>query len=359
MPSTYIDDFINVDVSLLPPVVVSSGIGDAVYCAIESTVPIANNLTSVNGPTAVADLLTATQISAQAAADLTVMFSQSPRPSRIWIAVYDPPALPSAALDVAVAADTPFGVITMESRVDADVEDVGAWMAARPWIYMWSPQTSEAAMLTAGKPADLEGAEISWSCMNWHSLDTESQGPAFGAFMAAFPLVSRPMGMKVRLLGVALPTITDAQLAFAKENDAMVLRPVGAGASASQRIIDQTLTYSAENFTAVITLVYLVRRCVAAIQAMSLRYAIQGKPLFATSAGAADLYQVLNSPLSSLAKAGHFVPGMSGTPPDEVALPAGYSLSVAPSGNLLIATVLVRLGQEVVGINLNVTGEVV
>ena len=171
-------------------------------------------------------------------------------------------------------------------------------------------------------------------------------------------MATSPIGLKVLLLGVDLPTVTSAELAFAKANDVCVLLAAGQGASASQRIVDQTRTYSGAEAAASFSIVYLVNRAYSALYTMAVNKAAKQEVLRANAAGAAEVDGTLDQVLSSMADAGHFQPGTSGTEPNTEVLPNGYRTLTTPIGTTLSADVLVRFGPEATGISLGITGEI-
>ena len=351
----FISNYINLSVALIPGVTVAQNLGPPAYIAIEGSTPIAGGITPVSGAADVALLLAGTQISAQAAADLTAMFSQRRSPQTVYVASYD-----AGAGGVDDALDALESALIDERRVDADNEAAAAWLSAsvwRLWAHPLCAQTASADMITSGKPAGLEDCEIDTVAMHYHGTATESQAAAHAGFLGGFPLIAGPMGLQVYLSGVALPSLTSAQATFAKTNDAIVLQPLGLGASASERIIDQTKAYSGTGWTGVLTVMYAVRRMVAAIQAVKARHAITGSPLFATMAGAAEVTAALNAPLAEMAGVGHFTPGSSGVAPNDLPLPDGYRIVTTYAGDELTATVTLLIGQEAVSLNLNVIGE--
>lgn len=360
--STFIGSFIGLSVSLIPAAVTAAGLGAPLYVCIESSTPISGDITSVASATDVATLLAATKISAQAAADLTAMFAQDDTPALVYVATYDTGATedPTDALDRAEAAELDFGPIAQESRSNTNNELVGAWVAASAWR-LWSHpvvlQSSEAGLITSGKPAGLADCEISACIMHYHGTDAQPQAAAHCGVIGGFALAQSPMAFQKRLLGVTLPSLTSAQRAFAIANDVCTLIPLGAGASASQRLIQQTHTYSGDSGTSVITLMYTVRRLVAALQAVVERHAISGVPLFATAIGAGEVRSACTGVLAELAGTDppHFT---AGTASDGEALPDGWRVTTSISGSEITASVTLLLGQEATRINLSLTGEV-
>lgn len=359
---TFIGSFISLTVSLIPAAVTATGLGAPLYVAIESSTPISGDLTSVSSASDVAVLLAATKISAQAAADLTAMFAQDTPPDLVYVATYDTGSAedPTDALDRAEAAETDFGPIAQESRSNTNNELVAAWVAASVWRLWAHPvvlQSSESGLITSGKPSGLNDCEISACFLHYHGTDAQPQAAAHAGIIGGFALASSPLAIQKRILTVTLPSLTSAQRAYAVANDVCTLAPLGMGASASQRLIQQTRTYSGDSGTSVLTMMYTVRRLVAALQAVVERHAISGKPLYATAIGAGEVRSACAGVLASLAATDppHFT---SGTASDGDALPDGWRVETSITGSEITATVTLLLGQEATQINLSLTGEV-
>ena len=358
----FISRFITLNVGLIPAAIVSQGLGPPAYLCIEDAAALTGEIELVTSAADVAALLTATKISAQAAADLTVEFSQSFAPAYIIVASYDTGSAetPDDALDRLEAASYDFTPISQESRANTDNAAVGTWIAAsqeRTWSKLFCAMSVEAELITSGKPSALAACEIDACAMHYHSATAEEQASAHAGMIGGFPLISGPMAMNVLIGGVTIPTLTNAEAVFAYANNVSILKPVGLGASASQRILDQTRSYSGTGWSGVLTLQYTVRRLVAAIQALKLKFAILATPLYANAAGSGEVRGALNPILVELFEAGHYSPGIYGTPPNEVPYPKGFGLSVSASGTVLAATVTLLIGQEAITLTLTVIGE--
>lgn len=359
----YIDNFISLSVSLLIAAEVAQGLGPMAYIAIEDSVAISGGITSVSSPDDVATLLTATQISAQAAADLNAALAQNAPPDTIWIATYDSVGEdPTDALQALVDAAQAFGVIAQESRTDTDNSLIGAWLNAsvdRRWRKIAVLQSATAGLITSGKPATLSDCEVESVLVVYHNTDAQPAAAGLAGSLAGHKMTQRPLPLKVVVRGVDLPTITQAELTFAKANDVCVLLPAGAGASAIQRLIDQTRTYGGSEAAAVFSIIYSINRMVAELFAMTVNKATRNEILRADPSGASEVRVTVDSPLASMAAVGHFLPGQSGNPPNEEQLPEGYRVRVTPIGTELNADVLQRYGPEATRINLGVTGVIV
>lgn len=359
---SFIGSFINLNVGLVPAAVVSQGLGPPAYLCIEGAAAISGGITTVSSASDVAALLTATNISAQAAVDLTDAFAQDRSPSYITVATYDTGTAedPSDALGRLEAAETDFGPFAQESRTNADNSTCAAWVAAsqeRRWSHMFIAMSAEAELITSGKPAALADCEIDSVAMHYHSTGTETQAAAQLGQIGGFPLIAGPMAFRVRVQGVALPSVTSAEKVLALANDVAILKPLGLGSSASERILDQTRAYSGNGWTGILTLMYTTRRCIAALQSVVQSHTLSAVPLFANTVGAGEVRQALTDVLSSLWLAGHYQSGTSGTAPNTVALPKGFRLVVTTAGTVITAAITVLIGQEAVTLNLTIIGE--
>lgn len=356
-----IERIINLNASTVSAAIAAQGLGTPTYIAIESTAPIAGDITTVSSASDVAALETATQISATAAADLTAAFSQNQSPTTIVVAAYDSATEdPTDALDRLEAGEYDFGIIAQESRSDTDNSLVGAWLAAsqfRKWMYPFSAMSANADLITSGKPAALSDCEIDQCAMHYHSTASASQAAAFMGFFGGYGLINKPIGMRLKIAGVDLPNISNAEATAALANNVCILKPLGKGASASTKIIDNTRAYSGFGWSGVATMQYTIRRLLAASQALIANHAETGEPLFANTAGVGEVRGTLTPVLDELSGVGHYTPGTSGTAPNVVILPNGYKLDVTAASGIITASTKLLLGQEMITLNLNVIGE--
>jgi hypothetical protein len=359
---TFLDNFISLTVSLALATPIPQGLGPMVYVAIEDSSAISGGITTVSSTEDVATLLAATEISAQAAADLDAAFAQNSPPSTIFVATYDgSTGDPEDALDAMVAAGNFFGVIAQESRVDADNANLGAWVNAnsdRRWRRVLVCQSSNADLVTSGKPAALSDCAFETCLMCAHDDDTEPAAAGLAGVLAGHRMTLRPLPLHTQVRGVALPGYTSAQRVFAKANDACVLIAAGTGASASILLNEQTRTYGGFEAAAIFSLVYLANREIAALGDMVANKAQRSEILRADAAGAIEVAAVLDTAPAAMAATSpsHFTPGSVGTPPNDEALPDGYSVTVSPSGTELLAQIITRFGPEATGIGLDLDG---
>lgn len=361
MTTTYIESKLVLSVTLIAAVAASVGLGPVAVLAPEGASPLGAGYQLVADADAAAALLTATNITADGAAQLTAAFSQDFTPTAVYVATYDDATEdPSDAIDILIAAGIDVQVLVPATVVDADLAALGTWLAVgtRKWEYLVIAETLAADALTSGKPAALTTCEVS-SFRMLYGAATIGLAGGVGGKLQGRGLVVGPAAAESRILTVALPGITAAEAAFALANDIGALYPMDAGAGATERIVRGTANYNADGFSPVVSLLYAVRLMKAALQALLAAKAVKGDPLLATAVGAAEVQGALVVPLAAMAGQGHFVPGTSGTPPNEVALPDGYIVTVTVVGSTLQAAVTMLLGQEVETITLAVTGEIV
>lgn len=361
MGADFMRTAVPISVVLLPPVVVSAGLGAFCLLAIEDSVQISGEYTSYSSVEAIAAALTATELSAAAAADLTAALSQTNSPGTVWVATYDSATEdPTDAADRIIAAGVDVGVFSLESRTNTNIGLLGTWLASgdRRWRYVADCQSAEATLLTGSPSSALDAYQVSSAHLHY-AADAQPQAAAHGGRIAGANLAAKPLPSRLQLLTVALPTVTEAQQVFAEANNVDLLYALDKGASASERLTFGRTNYDGTSFKAVVTTIYTVRRCVAALQAMVIRAAINGDAIAADASGAALVTAVLNEPLSALAAVGHYSPGTSGSGASAVDLPDGYSVSVAVVDDDLVASIVIRLAREVHEFQLNVTGEVI
>lgn len=363
MTTTFLSNFINLAVSLAVATPTPQGLRALAYLCIEDSSPISGDITSVSSVTDVTTLVDANQISAQAAADLTAALGQNSSPPLIYVATYDTGTAetPDDALDRLEAAETPFGPIAQESRTDADNSSVGTWVNAtddRRWRHFAVLQTSSADIVTSGKPAGLSTCESESCLMVAHDTDAEPGAAALAGVMSGHRMTVGPLPLHTQVRGVALTSYTSAQKAFAKANDACVILAAGTGASASTLLMDQTETYGGYQAAAIFSLVYLVLRIDATLGDFVVNKAKRSEILRADAAGANEIKGVLTGPLAAMAATSpsHFTPGSVGTPPNDEALPDGYSVAVSPSGTELLAQIIARFGPEATAIAVDLDG---
>lgn len=366
MTATYIEDYLSISASLTAAAVARLGLRAPLYIAQETATPISNDLTSVASATDVADLLAASQISAQAAEDLAAYFLQARPPSIVYVATYDhdagSPETPDDALDRAEVAGTVFGVISQESRLDADLEAVANWCLARPYRYAAVLQSDDAGLLTSGKPAGLADCELPyvWVC---YSADGEPTATGFAGVLGGANLATQGTKLTAKLAmasyvqGAALPVITNAQRAFALANDVSLLQQAGAGvlSGATKRIQAQKLTYGGASGTSVVSHLYLIDNVEAAMAAAVDASATLGEPILTDTGGLGRVKQYVDAALDVMFRAGHF---RVGTDANGVPLASGFRSVVTATGSVISVAVTVLYALEATANNVTINGEV-
>lgn len=359
---TFMKAAVLISLALIPPVVASQGLGDVVVLAPEGTVAIPNQYTVYTSTDAIATALAATELTAQGAADLTAVLSQTNAPSRVYVATYDDATeTPADAIDRLLAAGIDVGVITTAARATTDLAALGTWLASgdRRIRYHVIAQSSEATLVTATPTASLNACQVDGFDLHYHDDDTQPQAAAKAGRLAGKSLASGPIGGRLQILGVALPDITPAEQVFAEANNVSVLYPLDVGATATERILFGRNNYSGTSFKAQVTAQYAIRRMVAAGKALILRHAITGDPIPATDQGAALWTATLDGPMAELAAARHFTPGVTGTGDSTLNLANGYRVTTTVSDDDLVASVVMRIGREVHTFRIDGTGEVI
>lgn len=367
MPATFMEGFLTpITGRVVREPVTTQGIGPAIYLAIKAASSAAGDIETVTSADDVATLLSGTKISAQAAADLTVMFSQSvARPPQVYVVIYDPSASPTPeTLATAMAyweaaGIARFGVVTCETRTDADLAVLGTWRAAdgrslryRAWV-----QCDTADLLTPTKPAGLANYAVLGGMLFYHSADAQPLAAAAAAAEAGFSLINGPMGTQFQIDGVALPTITQAQIVQLNTNDGLTLTQHDVGATQNQRVIRGIKDYSGADAKASLTVSYATRLMYEAVSAWTSTTAALGGDITTDAPGRADLESRLVATLDPLFVSGHLTAGtLSAGTPSALSLPRGHQVVVTAAGTVLIATVTLLIGGQVYTISLDTTG---
>lgn len=366
---TYMSTKLALSVALLPAVVASTGLGAVAVLAPKGETPISGGYQEVASAAAAATLLADTKITADGNKQLQAVFAQDYAPTKVYVATYDPgaetPETPATAAGVLETAGVDVGILVPASVTDSELDALGTWLAAdgpagpRRWRYIVVAESKNSSLIASGaKPSAIDGLESPAVRLLYGASDQGIAG-AYAGRLQGRGMVRGPTAAEVRVLGVALPGLTDAQIGYVREHDVGVLLQHDLGAGATERVIRGTHSYDGTAFTAVCSTHFAVRRMTAALKAMLMRHAISGAPLLATAVGVAEVTAELSGVLAELAGQGHFVPGVAGTAPNEIVLPDGYAVSAVVVGDDILATVILRLGQEVDQIQLSVTGQIV
>lgn len=363
MPPNIMDQIVDINVSLLPPPLVYTGLDELVILVPQGVVAGGNVFTVTDGED-VAALLAATNITADGEAVLNLALSQSPHPNLIRVVTYTTTNLDVAlALMQAQVSWSP-GMIMIRgiNDVSADLIDIGAFIALNRWKYAWVIEAVAAGLLSNGKPAALaalEGFEEVAVVKVAAASTGASQGAAFASRSAAFQMVGAngsPLASRIRLEGVTPATFTSTELANLVANGAMTALQLDAGNSALERVMYGTYTYGTDGdykvgWTPATSMVFAVRQVRAGIKELLLKKSIEGKPILATPSGVALVEDAVNAKLNPMRAAGHFV--------ENEVYPKGFSVSGEVQGDEIITSVYLRLPQEVRLFTFNMVGEIV
>jgi hypothetical protein len=236
--------------------------------------------------------------------------------------------------------------------------DLGNATGDNRWLHPIVVESSNAGLVTSGKPAALDGCEIETARMLLTGDNLGTAG-AFAGRVTALGWLPGPVAAEQRLLGVDLFGPTEAQFAFAQANDVGVVLPLQVGSAATQRIVRGVTSYGGVSWKAATTMAYAVKRVRDAVIALFLRKSIQGRPLEATAVGVGEVEGSIGAVLMDMFNAGHFTPGPIGVAPQEVYLPEGFRVSTTIASPNLLVTITLRIGQEVDTVTINFQGEVV
>lgn len=354
---TFIASFLSTSFVLVPPVEVQAGLGQLAIVCEEGASPPVGGTTSAVSVAAVAALLAGDVINAAGAAQATAALSQTYAPSIVYFGTYTSAEDPSDGLDNLVAAGIDFGVAVIDSVVDADIAAVGTWLATgqRYLDYLIFAESRNADLKTSGKPAALANFELDGAVLSFGASAVGLAGARAG-FLQGKGLIGGPAAAQVQIGGIDLPGLTATEAALTIANDCGVLLPQDLGASASQRILRGTSTYSGTGFTVWSTVLYTVRRARAGITALIARKAALGEPLLNNTIGVGEVIAAVDGQLAPLAAVGHFTSGVSSS---GASYPDGYTVTAVASGTTIAVTMRVLIGQEVFSITLNGIGEVV
>lgn len=357
---TFMDSFLTINFALLPSVEASVGLGEVAVICEEGATPFGSEYGVATSTTEVAAYLAAGNINAAGAAQATALLSQTYKPQRVYFGTYTSLETPDEGLNNLIAADIDFGVAVIDSVVDADLHAVGDWLntSDRGLKYLIFAESRLATLLTSGKPTDIDGAELDAFRLVYGASSVGLAGALAGT-LAGKGLAGGPAAAQVRVTGIDLPGVTAAEAALAVANDVGVLMPADVGASASERYLRGTTTYSGQSFTAIATMQYTVRKIREGLTALVAAKAILAEPLLANSKGVGEVEAAINKKLAPLAAVGHYSPGTSNVNGSDVTLADGYRVTATKSGSAITATVLVRLNQEVFTITVNGIGEVI
>ncbi len=353
MTTTFIQLFLTpVSFVLIPGPVVTPGLGDLAVLCEEGSSPPVGGVISANNAADVATLLADDVINAAGAAQATAAFSQNYKPSIVWFGTHTSIQLPGSALDNLLAADVPFGVVVPADVTDAGLSAVGVWLSTdgRALRYLVIAESLNSGLLTSGKPPTLSDIEQSGVKLFFGAVAQGIAGGAAGIF-AGKGLSTGPAAAAVNVLGVDLPgsppPLTAAEINFALANDAGVLLPADAGASAAERIIRGYSMYSGTvGFTAQTSLMFTLRRAEAGITAMIKQLAATAVPLTTDARGRSQVVAAITGQLNPLAEVGHYVKGASGTAPNVVNLPNGFRVTAITVGTSITALITARFGKE-------------
>jgi len=308
--------------------------------------------------TQVATSLAALEISALTAVMLTNGLGQNARAAGVLAAAYDTGAAetPVTAIERTISNGWNPGVFALSSRVVATQSLVSAWIAAdtlRKSQYLHVVQSSEAGLLTTGKPAALSDCEIFNTKMLYHDDDTVGLDGAFMGFLAGINLSQGPAASTLTLTGTDAAVVTTAETNFLLANDGATLLSKDHGAAASLNQIVGMDAYDGSDWSASVTLVYAGRQVRAALLDLRQTLSLTGRPLKAGNTGIALAEAAANGPLAQMAAAGHFEP--------QETAPDGYTLAgrvgTYNSETAIVVDIVLYIAGEVLTVSVPIIGQ--
>jgi hypothetical protein len=356
----YVATKLVLNASLTVAVAPSQGFGNLLVVGPDGATPLNPKYTTVASAADAAALLTAGNIDADTNRQLQAAYSQGLNPGTIVVATYPNGEGPADAIGRVEAAGIPYGIVTLGNAGDTAVQALGTWNAtgANRWLHPIVVESSNAGLLTSGKPAALDDCELETARMLLSASNLGMAG-AFAGRVTALGWLLGPVAAEQRLLGVSLPAITSAEFAFANANDVGVLLPLDVGSGASERVVRGVDGYGGVSWKAATTVGYAVKRVRDAMVSLFARKAIQGRPLEANSVGVSEVEGTIGAVLMDMYNADHFTPGPVGVAPQEVSLPEGFRIDTVIASPNLAVTLTLRVAQEVNIVTINFEGEVV
>ena len=310
-PNTHND---RIDITVNLAALYTSGASfDVLYIATDATLD-GTNVVTYSSVAEVAAALAATQISAQAAADLTDMMSQTRnRISRVKVATWDLAGgidTLADALDDAIAEDSDFFYITCEVRAPANLIVLMADVetkAASGNKFLLVMQDNDADWLTAGLPAAwATAAGKEWSAHIYHDIDTEPAAACWLANRASFDPdeESPPWNAPVYNVAALTTGVTQAQKAFIRSNESNVGLPFG---TAYTFYVDPGQNCNGRSVSQLVTNAWYEVRIREALADLIAGLSDEGQKLEVSVTGQQQVLGALNGVFGRGVKAGHFV----------------------------------------------------
>ena len=307
--------------------------------------------------TAVADALAASKIASATAAALNAALGQDARPTAIYVVTYGSgggAVAPYAALTTAIEAGLDVGAFLLATTSESALETLATAYAAdeRRARMVMLAQSADTGLYGGSKPASLDALEDS-GIRVFYSSDTQYIAPAYLGRLTGQDLTEGPPGATFRPLGVAPPTLTEAQLTNLLANDASAVAKQDYGATATERITLGVKAYDGSSWVASVVCRYVCRQLYAVLLALWQQHAISGIALQANAVGMAEIAAAAQGVLAPLASVNYFTP--------VAAAPTGYTITPGTAsddgGAYLTLDVTLYIGREAYRISVPITGQ--
>jgi len=306
-PNTHND---RIDITVNLAALYTSGASfDVLYIASAAT--LATTVVTYSSVAEVAAALAAAEISAQAAADLTDMLSQTRnRLARVKVADFSAPSTLVQTFDAAIAYDSDFFYVTCEARTPADLILLMADIETKAGNgnkFFLVMQDNDADWLTAGLPAAwATAAGKEWSAHIYHDTDTEPAAACWLANRASFDPdeESPPWNAPVYNVAALTTGVTQTQKAFIRSNESNVGLPFG---TAFDFYVDPGQNCNGRSCSQLVTNAWYEVRIREALADLIASLSDEGQKLEVSITGQQQVLAALNAVFGRGVKAGHFV----------------------------------------------------
>lgn len=339
MADTALDLLVSIPVTTVQQTSPPSGLGAVCVLTPEGATPLSPEYTSYTSATAIAAGLSAGNITAQGAEDLTTVLAQDGGPTTVWVATYDDSTeTPDAAADRILAAKVAdIGIFVCSGRDVGDIDAMGTWMATRLFRYMVFAQSADSSLITGSPTSSLDNA-VTGRLHLAYATATEPTAAGIAGAIAGVDLTQHPVGGRVTLNSVAAETgLTRAQQDYVIANHLNLVTVLDQGSSVKMTV--GHVMYDGTEVTVYTSAMYLRRRLLTAYANMLSAYASRREPIPANNSGIAAAKAVARAECEVLRAAGHFTPGSIGAGPAKRDFPDGYDIIASVSGGIITVRV--------------------
>lgn len=302
--------------------------------------------------TEVAAALAASQITSTTATNLDAALGQEFAPASVVVCTYGVGA-PADALDILIATGSVnVGIIYLQTATETVLETFAAWWTAsaqRRARYFWAVQSADTGLYGGSFPTSLDALTALDCCRLFYSDDAQPTACAWMGLASGINMAQGPQGAFVRLLGVAVPTLTESQKTNLLANNVSYVDKLDEGSGASERVAMGITAPSGKDLSAQLRLMYAARSIRTAEKALLLRVATLGGIIQRNLGGISQVEAPAEGVMKALAGVGYWTP--TETYPD------GYQVVGEVSDNDITLNVYCVIAGEVETITVPITGE--